>query len=242
MWTSVILTVIALVLLVSWLGGGRKWAFRTMLSLLVLGLLGACGVFGYVLWTEKSAERQRQRIHECAVAKIATARCEQPPSTQSSPAELKPYEKKAKHGPWEKYRGKDVEIVWDVCPPYMLPDNATVVQEAAALTAAEQACQVEMNPSEKPLQEQVSEYRRAHGIKEPSKSDVDYDALAKKAGAIKSTLGTAACAAKVRKSYPGAYDDLDDATLTKKVLAKYPDYCDSKSSTPGFEPVIEGIR
>ena len=147
MWTSVALTLIALALLVSWLGGGRKWAFRTMLSLLVLAFLTGCGVFGYVLWTEKSAERQRQRIHQCAVAKIATARCEQPPSTEPSPADLKPYEKKAEHGPWEKYREKDVEIVWDVCPPYMLPDNATVVQEAAALTAAEEACQAEMNPS-----------------------------------------------------------------------------------------------
>src|SRR5579864_2833089 len=101
MWTSVALTLIALALLVSWLGGGRKWAFRTMLSLLVLAFLTGCGVFGYVLWTEKSAERQRQRIHQCAVAKIATARCEQPPSTEPSPADLKPYEKKAEHGPWE---------------------------------------------------------------------------------------------------------------------------------------------
>jgi hypothetical protein len=242
METSVTLTVIALALLVSWLGGGRKWAFRTMLSLLVLGVLVGCGVLLYGYWASKSAERRAQKLHECVVAKIATARCEQPPSTESSPVDLKPYEKKTVDK-WEKYREKDVEIVPDICPPYMLPDNATVVQEAAALTAAEQACQVEMNPSEKPLQEQVSEYRRAHGIKEPAKSDVDYDVLAKKAGAIKSTLGTAACAAKVRKKYPGAYDDLGDATLTKKVLAKYPDYCnDNFGDRPGFEPVIEDIR
>lgn len=31
---------------------------------------------------------------------------------------------------------------------------------------------------------------------------------------------------KIRAKYPGAYDDLDDATLTKKVLAKYPQYSD----------------
>lgn len=30
------------------------------------------------------------------------------------------------------------------------------------------------------------------------------------------------CAARVRAAYPGAYDDLDDATLTEKTLAKYP--------------------
>lgn len=35
------------------------------------------------------------------------------------------------------------------------------------------------------------------------------------------------CAKLVRSSFPGAYDDLDDATLNAKVLAKYPHYCDS---------------
>src|SRR5215831_17382821 len=30
------------------------------------------------------------------------------------------------------------------------------------------------------------------------------------------------CAAKVRSTYPGAYNDLDDATLAEKTLAKYP--------------------
>lgn len=31
---------------------------------------------------------------------------------------------------------------------------------------------------------------------------------------------------KIRAAHPGAYDDMDDATLTKKVLAKYPQYSD----------------
>ena len=31
---------------------------------------------------------------------------------------------------------------------------------------------------------------------------------------------------KIRAKYPGEYDDMDDATLTKKVLAKYPEYED----------------
>jgi len=30
------------------------------------------------------------------------------------------------------------------------------------------------------------------------------------------------CAAKVHKKYPGAYNDLDDETLVKTLLAKYP--------------------
>lgn len=32
--------------------------------------------------------------------------------------------------------------------------------------------------------------------------------------------------AKIRAAHPGAYDDMDDATLTKRVLAKYPQYSD----------------
>lgn len=31
---------------------------------------------------------------------------------------------------------------------------------------------------------------------------------------------------KIRTAYPGAYDDMDDAALTKSVLAKYPQYSD----------------
>ncbi len=31
---------------------------------------------------------------------------------------------------------------------------------------------------------------------------------------------------KIRAAHPGVYDDMDDATLTKKVLAKYPQYSD----------------
>jgi hypothetical protein len=58
--------------------------------------------------------------------------------------------------------------------------------------------------------------------------------------AIKVTLGPAECAARVRKAYPREYNDLDDATLTKKVLAKYPHYCDT--TAPDFIPDIQGIR
>jgi hypothetical protein len=31
---------------------------------------------------------------------------------------------------------------------------------------------------------------------------------------------------RIRAKYPGAYDDLNDADLTKRVLAKYPEYSD----------------
>jgi|SRR5579862_117053 len=88
-----IAVIIALALLLSWLGGGRKWDFRTMLSLLILVLLGGSGIFLFAYWTSKSTERQSQRLHECAIAKIATARCE-------------PVKPKPEYGPWENYLNK----------------------------------------------------------------------------------------------------------------------------------------
>lgn len=39
---------------------------------------------------------------------------------------------------------------------------------------------------------------------------------------------------KIRAKYPGEYDDMDDATLTKKVLAKYPEYSDL--AAPKIQP------
>lgn len=39
-------------------------------------------------------------------------------------------------------------------------------------------------------------------------------------------------AAKVRAKYPGVYDDLDDATLEQKILAKYPEYADLVEPAP----------
>lgn len=45
---------------------------------------------------------------------------------------------------------------------------------------------------------------------------------------------------KVRSAHPGAYDDMDDAALTKAVLAKYPQYSDLAapplSAAPGAPP------
>lgn len=47
---------------------------------------------------------------------------------------------------------------------------------------------------------------------------------------------------KIRSMHPGAYDDMDDATLTKAVLAKYPQYSDlaapkiQKPSAPEMQP------
>lgn len=71
-------------------------------------------------------------------------------------------------------------------------------------------------------------------------------------------MNTQEFAAKVRSKYPGSYDDLDDSTLTEKVLSKYPQYKDmvdeegpsklgsfargAMSGIPGAESVVSGIQ
>src|ERR1022692_3928767 len=224
------LAILAVLGFVAWLGGGRKWAFRTLLSVIVLATVAVAGTLLYTYWTEKAEEHRAQKLHECAVAKVAEPKCAEVPKKGTLPESAL------------------------ICPAYFLPDNASPQQEEEALAAAEQECRGEMDPKEKSLHEQISQYKREHGINDPyaaiaepirpdkdqATSAADYDALAKKHGAIKVTLGPAECAARVRKAYPGAYSDLDDATLTKKVLAKYPHYCDT--STPDFIPDIQGIR
>ena len=74
------------------------------------------------------------------------------------------------------------------------------------------------------------QYRQEHGIaqdadkgKATAEASVPHDRWRKYT--VK-RLSSKDCAAKVRTFYPRAYDDLDDATLAKKVLAKYPTYCE----------------
>jgi hypothetical protein len=196
------LVLLAVLGFVGWLGGGRKWAFRTMLSVLMLMAVGAAGIFLYGYVTDRSAERRTQKIHDCAVAKVADPHCEPAPKDSDFPEGA------------------------IVCPIYTLSDSATPEQGETAITAAENECAGEMNPSQKSLHEQIIQYRREHGIKEEAKRQ----------------LTAKACAAKVRSFYPRVYDDLDDATLTKKVLARYPSYCDAVSTPPYFVPEIQGIR
>jgi hypothetical protein len=224
------LAVLALLGFVGWLGGGRKWAFRTLLSAVVLVGVGVVGTFFYGYVTDRAAERRARTIHDCAIAKIAKAQCQ--PSKEAVPTTQDPY-----------------AAIAVTCPPYILFDNATPEQESAAVTAAEEECAGELDLKQQSLRAQISQYRREHGIvekasgektneKEPGtdyqpRGDV-FDQAAARA--------TRRCAAKVRSRYPRVYDDLDDATLTKKVLAKYPTYCDATSSPPNFMPDIQGIR
>ena len=196
------LVVLAVLGFVGWLGGGRKWAFRTLLSALVLIAIGVAGMFLYGYSTDKIAEHRAHKIHACAIAKVADPHCDPAPKNSDFPEGAL------------------------LCPMYTLSDNATPEQEEAAIATAENECAGEIDPSQKSSHEQIIQYRREHGIKEEAKKQ----------------LTAKACAAKVRSFYPRVYDDLDDATLTKKVLAKYPTYCDAASSPPNFVPEIEGIR
>jgi len=52
------LVILATLGFVGWLGGGRKWAFRTMLSALVLAGLGFAGILLYGYVTDKVAEHR----------------------------------------------------------------------------------------------------------------------------------------------------------------------------------------
>jgi hypothetical protein len=142
--------ILALLGFVGWLGGGRKWAFRTLLSAIILAVLVLGGIFLYGYSTEKIAEHREQKIHECAVAKVADPKCEQFPQPHSAP----------KGG---------LEILGE-CPLYLISDNASPQEEENALRLAEQECRGEMNPKEQSLHEQIVQYRHEHGIKETSAS------------------------------------------------------------------------
>jgi len=79
------IVVLAVLGFVAWLGGGRKWAFRTLLSVLILASLATAATLLYTLWSGKSTERHMQKIHECAVAKVADPKCETPPTDPNEP-------------------------------------------------------------------------------------------------------------------------------------------------------------
>jgi hypothetical protein len=199
------LVVLALLGFVAWLGGGRRWAFRTMVSALILAAVGVAGFLLYAYGMEKIAEHRAQKLHECAVAKVADPKCEEVPKNSAFP-----------EGAF-------------ICPLYAISDNVSPQQEEEALAAAEQECRGEINPNEKSLHEQIAQYRREHKIVEKANSGkssetgpwTDYQSK----GDVFDQLEKA-CAARIRKANPGAYNDLDNATLIKKVLAKYPHYCD----------------
>jgi hypothetical protein len=123
----------------------RNW--KLLLSAAILAGLGFAGILLYGYWTDRVAERRTQKIHDCAVAKVATAKCI-PPNTR---------------GDVFDQVGKDR---FQVCDRYALSENPTAQEEDAAITAAEKECTAEMEPKQKSAHEQIEEYKRQHGIKD----------------------------------------------------------------------------
>jgi hypothetical protein len=208
--TELVILVLGVLGLVGRLGGGRKWAFRTLLATLLLAALGAVVTSLYIYGGDRTARHRAKVIHQCAVAKIVNARCVDVPQSKELPT-----------GAIE-------------CPGYFLVDDPTKEQEEEALAKAEKECTAELDPSQQSLHQEIARYREEHGIKETRDSKGWTD--------LKMRLGDKNCADKVRKAYPHAYDDLSDAVLSRKLLTKYPTYCDITAETPGFIPSIEGIR
>jgi hypothetical protein len=237
--------IVAVVGFVGWLGGGRKWAFRAMTATAILLALGAGGVLLYSYQADRVAEHRLQKIHSWVIAKVATAKCTARTPRDSALQKGAVVTTKG-DTPWTDYNQHPNEVIWDVCPPYWLPDAPTSEQENAAIAAAEEECSGEIDPKQKSAHDQIVQYRQEHGIAQDANkvkttdgASVQHDRWEK--FAVK-TLNTKDCAAKVRTFYPGAYDDLDDATLAKKVLAKYPTYCDVTKAPPAFIPDIKDIR
>jgi len=77
--TAIVILIVAGV--IGWLGGGRQWAFRVSLSVVVVGTVGL-GVF--LIYeqiahskNENNEASRRRKIHECAIAKVAQGRQEE---------------------------------------------------------------------------------------------------------------------------------------------------------------------
>src|ERR1035437_6387525 len=99
--------------------------------LLSVAILACVGVLLYNYWTERVAERLKQKIHDCAVAKVATAvRC-------------------------SGYVPKKGEI--DLSAGFEPCDNPTPQEDETAVADAEKECAPEMEPKKKSAHEQIEQ-------------------------------------------------------------------------------------
>ncbi len=110
---------LAVVAIVAWLGGGKKWPFRALPSVLILFAVGVVCVVLYYIWDEHAARVRNRRLHECAVAKVAAPKC--------FPAQ----------------GGGGIPKGALVCPIYLLPENPTPQQEEDAIATAQRECEEE---------------------------------------------------------------------------------------------------
>jgi hypothetical protein len=167
----------------------RKW--KAILSASIIAGLGFAGILLYGYGTNKIAERRIQKIHNCAVAKVATAKCT-PPNNQGDifdqvARELAQRGKTTGTGskatvipsppPGFVLDQKDrIDLsaglederqvgFLEVCDRYGLSNNPTAQEEDKAIAAAEKECTGETDPKQKSAHEQIEEYKRQHGIK-----------------------------------------------------------------------------
>lgn len=106
-------------------------------ALVFITVLAGSGILVYRSWNNMIVGRRTQKIHECAIAKVASAKCT-PPDNGG----------------------------FRVCDPYALPDNPTAQQENALIQAAEEECAASMRPKQKSAHEQIEDYKRLHGLNE----------------------------------------------------------------------------
>jgi len=130
-----------------------RW--KTLLSAAILVAVVFAGILLHGYWTERAseraAERRAQKIHDCAVAKVATAKC-----TSSAPPP----------GYVRKKGEIDLSGGFVVCDSYTLSDHSTAQEEDKAITAAEKECTAEIETKQKSAHEEIEEYKRQHGIKD----------------------------------------------------------------------------
>jgi hypothetical protein len=130
-----------------------KW--KVLLAAAIVAVLTFAGILLHAHWTERAseraAERRAQKIHDCAVAKVATAKC-----TPSAPPP----------GYVRKKGEIDLSAGFEVCDSYALSDNSTAQEADKAIAAAEKECTAEIETKQKSAHEEIEEYKRQHGIKD----------------------------------------------------------------------------
>lgn len=123
-----------------------KW--KAIVSAAIIAGIGFAGILLYSYWTDSVAERRTQQIHDCAIAKVATA-------------EGDIFDRVGAAHPQEG-RISGTATLDDIQEG---PVSGTVSLEDTAVAAAEKGCAGEIDPKQKSTHQQIEEYKHQHGIK-----------------------------------------------------------------------------
>src|SRR5208282_3023200 len=99
----------------------RKWK-----TLLFVAALAGAGLLLSGYWGDWAAKRRIQKIHDCAVAKVATAKCTPPPARTAPPPG---FSEDVHANPGNAPERKDSFEVLEVCSRYALSGNPTAQEE-----------------------------------------------------------------------------------------------------------------